>query len=151
MSRLLQFRTSSTRAGGQDDGSTQTPSNKSSYSENVFLLQHSTTVTSTTKVYQNISECVELYLRISKYDILSVLGVKFEMLEVEIVWDVICFNACLKNGFFESCFQQSAKGKMTALTVRSYHIFAKIYCDDCICNQKLDFQAPPPFEFSLSN
>ena len=30
--------------------------------------------------------------------------------------DIICFNICLKHGFFKSCFQQSAKGEMTAQT-----------------------------------
>ena len=41
--------------------------------------------------------------------------------------DTIFCNVDLKNGFFKSCFQQSAKGKMTALTVRSYHVFVKIF------------------------
>ena len=36
----------------------------------------------------------------------------------DIFGDIMFFDICLKNGFFKSCFQQSAKGKMTALNVR---------------------------------
>ena len=48
-------------------------------SDNYSLLQDSITVTSITKVYQNISECVELYQIISKYDTMFVFGIIFYM------------------------------------------------------------------------
>ena len=54
-------------------------------------------------------------------------GVKLVIFEFEICGDICSQNICLKNGFFESCFQQSAKDKMTALTVRSYHVFVNIF------------------------
>ena len=39
---------------------------------------------------------------------------------------VICFAMHLKVVLFKSCFQQCAKGKMTALTARSYQNFVKL-------------------------
>ncbi len=47
-------------------------------------------------------------------------------LDLGIFGDINVFSVCLKSGFFTTCFQQSANGKMTALTVRSYHAFVKI-------------------------
>ena len=35
----------------------------------------------------------------------------------------VFFDFHLKNGFFKTCFRQSAMGKMTALDVRQYHAF----------------------------
>ena len=42
----------------------------------------------------------------------------FIFLDWGIFGDIISFNVCHKHGFFKSCFQQNAKGKMTALNVR---------------------------------
>ena len=46
-------------------------------------------------------------------------------LDLGIFGDIICFDICLKNEFFRSCFQQSAKCKMTAQTKRKNHIVGK--------------------------
>ena len=46
-------------------------------------------------------------------------------LDLGIFGDIICFDVCLKNEFFRSCFQQSAKCKMTAQTRRKNHVFNK--------------------------
>ena len=71
---------------------------------------------------------------------------------LDIIWySSTHFNMCLENGFFKAGFQQSAKGKTTALTVRSYHVLSKSSVYDSICYQHSDFQAPTPFVFPTSN
>ena len=65
---------------------------------------------------------------------------------------IYVFDIYLKNWFFESCFQQSAKAKMTALTVRSYHVFVKLCILDCILPSKLQSSTSDPvcvFSFQL--
>ena len=66
-------------------------------------------------MYQN-----ELYQNIAKYDKMLVFGVNFDIFG----WLGVCtfgnivFGICFKNGVFKSCFQQSAKGEITALSLR---------------------------------
>ena len=74
-------------------------------------------------VQQNMSECVHLCQIVFKQDTSLIL------VSIVIFWHFctfgdVCFDICLKHGFFKSCFQQSAEGKMTALTVRSYHVLS---------------------------
>ena len=93
---------------------------------------------------------MNLYKIISKYATIVVFGVNTYMFGFSFFFgDIIVFKVCVKNGSFKSCFQPSAKGKMTALTVRSYHAFVKIFRYDCICNQNLDVQAPTLFSFPV--
>ena len=49
----------------------------------------------------------------------------FTFLDFEIGGIFISFNMCLKNGFVKSCFQQSAKRRMTAQTERKHHVFCQ--------------------------
>ena len=77
-------------------------------------------------------------------------------LDLGIFHDILVLNVCLKNEFFKSCFQQSAKSKMTAQTRRTYHVFSKNSINFTIgfATKTLIFKlpAPPPaFAFSLSN
>ena len=55
-----------------------------------------------------------------------VFGVEFVILGFGYFGDVVLFSGCLNNGFFKSRFQQSAKDRMTASTVESYHVFVKL-------------------------
>ena len=42
------------------------------------------------------------------------------------IWgDILVLNICLKNEFVKSCFQQTAKCKMTVQTVRKHHVFSR--------------------------
>ena len=69
--------------------------------------------------------------------------IRFEVLvshltfgDFEILGDIILFNVYVKNGFFESCFQQSAKGKMTAQTCRKHNFSVNISLYDGIVIKK---------------
>ena len=53
---------------------------------------------------------------ISEYDTLFNVGVEFDIFEFCYLGRYICFDGCLKKGIFKLCFQQSAKGKITALS-----------------------------------
>ena len=69
-------------------------------------------------------ECVELYQIVSKYNTMLVFDVNFDIFGFGYLWWYNFSDVCLKYGFFKSCFQQSAKGKMTAQTLRKQHIFS---------------------------
>ena len=58
---------------------------------------------------------------------------KFEFLDVGILGDINAFWVCFKNGFFRSCFQQSAKRKMTHKPRENIMLSIKTQLYDCIC------------------
>ena len=47
---------------------------------------------------------------------------KLTFLDFGILGDITVVDVCLKNDSFKSCFQQSAKCKMTAHTRRKHHV-----------------------------
>ena len=78
------------------------------------------------RIYQNVLNYTKSYLNIIRF-LFLVSNLTF--LDFGSFCDSICFNVCLKNGFFESCFQQSAKGIM---------FLSKSFVYDGICNQNFD-------------
>ena len=53
-----------------------------------------------------------------EYDSIFDFGITFDIVGFVCSFGDIFFDMYLKNGFFKSYFRQSAKGKMTALTMR---------------------------------
>ena len=66
-------------------------------------------------------------------------GVKFDIFAFCCVWYFFAKNVNLKNGMFKICFRQSAKCKMTAQTMRKYHVFVNICNLGCILPSKRRF------------
>ena len=58
------------------------------------------------------------YWIISKYDTFLFFGVTIDIFLVFAIFGDVFFYIQLKNGFFKTCFRQSAKDKTTALNVR---------------------------------
>ena len=46
-------------------------------------------------------------------------------LDLGIFDDISCFNVCVTDGIFKSCFQQSAKSQTTAQTLKKHHVFSQ--------------------------
>ena len=78
---------------------------------------------------------------------------KFEFLDVGILGDINAFWVCFKNGFFRSCFQQSAKRKMTHKPKKTLCFQSKLNCMIvfAINTSIYKLPSPSPFVFSLSN
>ena len=91
-----------------------------------------------------MSKCVRLDNIRFKYDTIFDFGVKFDIFGFAMFGD-ICFNIYLKKDVFKSCFQQSAKGKMTALNMRKCHVVVQICHLDCMLQSKLRFPRSDPF------
>ena len=73
-------------------------------------------------MYQNVLNYTKQYLSMIRF---LFLVSTLTFLDLGIFGDIILFNVCLKNEFFRSCFQQSAKCKMTAQPRRRNHVFSK--------------------------
>ena len=67
------------------------------------------------KTYQNVLIETKSYLGPIRF---LILVSKLTFLDVAIFCQFVLSNVYLKTGIFETCFRQSAKGKMTAWDVR---------------------------------
>ena len=90
---------------------------------------------------------------ISGYGMILIVMSILTLLDVAHCCKFVCSNINLKNDFFETCFQQSAKGKMTAWDVWQYHVFVKVltFYLDLPLKSRIHPTPPHPFKFSLSN
>ena len=78
------------------------------------------------QLYSNISKCIKLDKLTFEYDTMFVFGVKIYIWGFGYFWWYNFFvNVCLENGFFRSRFQQSAKCKMTAQTMRTNNVLSE--------------------------
>ena len=59
--------------------------------------------------YYNILKCVKLYQTIYNYDTIVDFGLKFDIFGFSFFFVTFWCNVYLKNEFFKSCFQRSAK------------------------------------------
>ena len=88
---------------------------------------------------------------ISKYDRIFDFGVKLDIFDFLLFFVKCCCNVYLKNGIVQSCFQQSAKGKMIAQTTRKHHLFNRNSTLWLHLPIKPRFSNWPPLCVSLSN
>ena len=97
-----------------------------------------------------ISKYVELYTIKSNYDTIAVLVGTFHIFGILLMLDVDS-KMYLKSEYVKSCFNQSAWGKITALTntCRLHHVFGHHLILSWYLIPNLDFRAPIPFVFFL--